>query len=92
MSTVGVDVMPASSWLLIRSGVAPATWLARLGRSERVATFALEIDEGAELPLVGAACQWDRLFDPPFPQGSPRQVALGGRDVLGHSAGLGDGG
>ncbi len=44
------------SWLLIRSGVAPATWLARLGRSERVATFALEIDEGAELPLVGAAC------------------------------------
>jgi pyruvate ferredoxin oxidoreductase gamma subunit len=44
------------TWLLIRSGVAPETWLSRLGRSGRVATFALEIEEGAELPFVGAAC------------------------------------
>jgi len=43
-------------WLLIRSGVASETWLRRLGRSDRVATFALEIEEGAELAFVGAAC------------------------------------
>ena len=44
------------SWLLIRSGVAQETWRSRLGRAGRVATIALEVEEGAELPLVGAAC------------------------------------
>jgi pyruvate ferredoxin oxidoreductase gamma subunit len=44
------------TWLLIRSGVAPEIWLRRLGRSQRVATLALEIEEGTELPFVGSAC------------------------------------